>query len=205
MGLRRGILVFGKNMRLPVLSLVDLNYSVKALRSGGVIAYPAESCFGLGCDPSNTTAIRKLLQLKNRKREKGLILIASNTKQLEPWVNLRASPRYAEIIASWPGPHTWILPGSVPLNRWLVGIHSGLAVRVTAHPVAAKLCELFGGPIVSSSANIHSRPALKTAQQVQKCYASRVQGLVYGRIGNMGFPSEIRDGMSGKVVRAGQP
>ena len=173
------------------------------MHSGGIIAYPTESCFGLGCDPSNTNAIRKMLQLKKRKREKGLILIASNTKQLEPWVNLRASPRYEEIIASWPGPHTWILPGSVSLNRWLVGIHSGLAVRVTAHPVAATLCELFGGPIVSTSANIQGKSALKSAQQVQKCYGGRLQGMVYGKIGNMVRPSEIRDGISGKLLRVG--
>ncbi|MBT5031323.1 MAG: tRNA threonylcarbamoyladenosine biosynthesis protein RimN [Proteobacteria bacterium] len=187
-----------------MVSYASLINGVRAMHSGGIIAYPAESCFGLGCDPSNSFAIRRLLRLKNRKREKGLILIASNIKQLEHWVNLRASPNYAEIIASWPGPHTWILPGSVSLNRWLVGMHCGLAVRVTAHPVAAKLCELFGGPIVSSSANIHGRPALQTAQQVQKCYGSRLQGLVHDRIGNTGFPSEIRDGMSGKIIRPSQ-
>jgi L-threonylcarbamoyladenylate synthase len=184
-----------------MVSHASLCDAANAMRAGGVIAYPTESCFGLGCDPSNNSAIRRLLRLKKRKRAKGLILIASNLEQLEPWVDISASQQYEDIISSWPGPYTWIIPAAIPLDRWLVGGHSGIAVRVTAHPVAAQLCALFGGPIVSTSANIQGRPALKSAQQVGKCFGSRLQSLVHGKIGSLIDATEIRDGMSGELLR----
>ena len=184
-----------------MVSHASLRDAASAMHAGGVVAYPTESCFGLGCDPSNSNAVRRLLSLKKRKRDKGLILIASSVGQLESWVDIRASQQYENIISSWPGPYTWIIPAATPLNRWLVGEHSSIAVRVTAHPEAAGLCALFGGPIVSTSANVQGRPALKSAQQVSKTFGGRLQSLVRGNIGNLLNPTEIRDGSSGKLLR----
>jgi L-threonylcarbamoyladenylate synthase len=171
------------------------------MRAGGIIAYPTESCFGLGCDPTNNIAVRRLLKLKKRKRDKGLILIASNVEQLESWVNIRACQQYENIISSWPGPYTWVIPAAMPLDRWLVGGHSGIAVRVTAHPAAARLCSLFNGPIVSTSANIQGWPAFTSAQQVRKCFGSRLQSLIHGKVGNLVNATEMRDGSSGILLR----
>ena len=80
-----------------MVSHASLCDAVKAMRAGGIIAYPTESCFGLGCDPTNNIAVRRLLKLKKRKRDKGLILIASNVEQLESWVNIRACQQYENI------------------------------------------------------------------------------------------------------------
>lgn len=184
-----------------MVSWASLSDAANAMRAGGIIAYPTESCFGLGCDPSNISALRRLLGLKNRKRDKGLILIASTVEQLESWVDIRSSKQYRDIMSSWPGPYTWVVPAAKPLDRWLVGQHSGVAVRVTAHTVAANLCTLFGGPIVSTSANIQGRPALKSALQVGNYFGSRLQSLVRGKIGDRLNPTEIKDGMSGHLVR----
>lgn len=184
-----------------MVSHASLCDAALAMQDGGVVAYPTESCFGLGCDPSNSNAIQRLLRLKNRKRDKGLILIASSVAQLKPWVDIRASRQYENIISSWPGPCTWVIPAIGPLNRWLVGGYSSIAVRVTAHPDAARLCALFGGPIVSTSANIQGRPALKSAQQVSKCFGGRLQSLVHGKVGNLRTATEIRDGSSGEILR----
>ena len=184
-----------------MVSHASLCDAVNAMRAGGIIAYPTESCFGLGCDPENNIAVRRLLNLKKRKRDKGLFLVASNVEQLESWVDIRVSEQYENIISGWPGPYTWVVPAAIPLDRWLVGGHSGIAVRVTAHPVAARLCSLFGGPIVSTSANIQGRPAFKSAQQVSKCFGGRLQSLVHGKIGNLVNATEIRDGSSGILLR----
>jgi L-threonylcarbamoyladenylate synthase len=184
-----------------MVSHASLCDAASAMHAGGVVAYPTESCFGLGCDPSNIRAIRRLLNLKKRKRHKGLILIASNVEQLDSWIDIRASQQYENIISTWPGPYTWIIPAATSLNRWLVGEHLSIAVRVTAHPEAARLCALFGGPIVSTSANVQGRPALKSAQQVNKCFGDRLQSLVHGKIGNLLNATEIRDGSSGKLLR----
>ena len=177
--------------------------AIRSLRAGGVVAYPTESCFGLGCDPAGPPAIRRILKLKQRKHEKGLILIAADVRQLEPWVDFSASPLLQDILASWPGPYTWILPAKPCANRLLTGIHETLAVRVTAHPVAAGLCRTFGVPLVSTSANLHGKPALKSAWQVQKVFGNRLESIIYERIGGMVAPSEIKHGITGQTIRAG--
>ncbi len=113
---------------------------------GGLIAYPTEAVYGLGCDPENGHAVRRLLALKARPEHKGLILIAADWAQLEPYVRGLGQTAMAAIHATWPGAVTWLLPARRETPRWLTGEHQTLAVRVTAHPLAAALCRQWGGP-----------------------------------------------------------
>src|SRR5690606_23054211 len=116
---------------------------------------PTEAVWGLGCDPANEAAVRRLLAIKRRDPGKGLILVAADRGQLQPWVDFAGLPRarLEAVLASWPGPHTWILPAGAAAPRWITGDHDGLAVRVSAHPQVVALCRAFGGPLVSTSAN----------------------------------------------------
>src|SRR6218665_315978 len=93
---------------------LSINEAAIRLKSGGVIAYPTEAVWGLGCDPFDETAVMRLLAIKQRPVDKGLILIAADLAQLQPLLDLPAMPetRLAEVLASWPGPHTWVLPAS---------------------------------------------------------------------------------------------
>ncbi|MBP8284057.1 MAG: Sua5/YciO/YrdC/YwlC family protein, partial [Chromatiaceae bacterium] len=109
------------------------------IKAGGVVAYPTEAVYGLGCDPWNGEATRRILTLKQRPESKGLILIAAAIQQLTPFVELLEAERMEAILASWPGPHTWLLPARPEVPSWLRGEHATLAVRVTAHPLAAAL------------------------------------------------------------------
>jgi L-threonylcarbamoyladenylate synthase len=177
--------------------------AVPALHAGGVIAYPTEAVWGLGCDPANEAAVLKLLQLKQRPVEKGMILVAADLLQLEGWVQVDALPadRRAEVLASWPGAHTWILPAGPRAPRWITGEHSGIAVRISAHPLVSALCRAWGGPLVSTSANLAGHPPARTRAELDPALLTRLDGLVEGATGGLAQPTPIRDALTGHVLR----
>ncbi|WP_078117862.1 L-threonylcarbamoyladenylate synthase [Thiosocius teredinicola] len=177
-----------------------LRLAARLLREGAVIAYPTEAVFGLGCDPLNRRAVYRLLAIKQRPVEKGLILIASDISQLLPFVSIPSTVLRAELEATWPGPVTWLLPTRPETPKWLRGEHTTIAVRVTAHPVAAALCDAFGGPIVSTSANASGRPPARTALQARR-RCPGIDAILNGKTGGRARPTEIRDAATGRTVR----
>jgi len=179
----------------------ELNTAAAILRRGGVIAYPTESCFGLGCDPNNSSAVRRLLKIKRRSYRKGLILIAANVRQSHEFANIHGLPKQTEILNSWPGPNTWLLPPTHRVSRLVRGQHEKIAIRVTAHSIAAALCDVFGSTIVSTSANLQGKAALKTSVAVRREFGQRLDFVVSGNVGGDDKPSTIRDGLSGKILR----
>ncbi|HSO78728.1 MAG TPA: Sua5/YciO/YrdC/YwlC family protein, partial [Chromatiaceae bacterium] len=96
------------------------------IKAGGVVAYPTEAVYGLGCDPWNGAATRRILTLKQRPESKGLIVIAADFSQLTPFVVPLEAERMAVILASWPGPNTWLLPARPEVPPWLRGEHETL-------------------------------------------------------------------------------
>jgi L-threonylcarbamoyladenylate synthase len=182
------------------VSRFALRRAAGILRQGGVVAYPTEAVYGLGCDPLNHGAVKYVLAIKQRPVEKGLILIANRVEQLEPYV-LPVPPEIQEQLdQSWPGPVTWLLPARPAAPRWLRGKHDSLAVRVTAHPLAAALCAAFGGAIVSTSANPAGRPPARSALQARiRCPG--VDLILQGPTGPLARPTPIRDAVSGRVLR----
>lgn len=174
---------------------------VRSLRAGGVVAYPTEAVYGLGCDPDNLPAVERLLAIKQRSPDKGLILIAADETQLARYVNLDDAALADKVRASWPGPVTWLLPVHPAVPAVLRGVHATLAVRVTDHPVAAALCRGFGGALVSTSANLSGQAALREAAAVSASLGTLLDFIVEGAVGGRERPSEIRDGATGKVVR----
>lgn len=176
-----------------------LRRAAAALHAGAVIAYPTEAVWGLGCDPANAAAVLRLLALKHRPLDKGLILIAADAAQLRAFLAPAALPE--PVTASWPGPSTWLLPAAADTPRWLTGEHDTLAVRVTAHPLAAALCRAFGGPLVSTSANRAGRPPAKSALAVRREFADDLDLIVNGPLGALARPTPIRDGRSGAYLR----
>jgi L-threonylcarbamoyladenylate synthase len=173
-----------------------------AIHSGGVIAYPTEAVFGLGCDPLNPTAVAHLLAVKHRPIQKGLILIASCLQQLQPFIAPLSNNDLALLKKSWPGPHTWLLPARAETPYWLRGEHQSVAVRVTAHPLAAALCESSGHALVSTSANPAGRPPARQTLQVHKYFHRQIDYILSGDTGNTPSPTCIRDLRSQKLIRA---
>lgn len=185
------------------MARLHLKRAVRLMQRGGVIAYPTEAVFGLGCDPRNEAAVRRLLAIKRRPLAKGLILIAAEFAQLEPFIEPLDTESWNRVQATWPGPVTWLLPARRDVPVWLSGRHDTLAVRVTAHPIAAELCRLWGGALVSTSANLSGRRPGRTALAVYRQLGRWVDFIVPGAIGGADKPTEIRDLRTGRVIRAG--
>ena len=184
------------------VSRLHLDLACHALAGGGVIAYPTEAVWGLGCEPLNEHACKRVLQLKRRPRAKGFILIASEFAQVEPFLAPLPRATLAPVLKTWPGPVTWLLPAASWVPAHLTGGRDSLAIRVTAHPVARAVGERYGAPVVSTSANVSGRAPARTALQVQRQFGARVDYVLPGDVGGLDRPTQIRDLASGKTVRA---
>ncbi len=182
----------------------ELSKETQALVDGGVIVYPTEAVWGIGCDPKNQSAVETLLQLKNRPMDKGLILIANDYGQLLPFVADNKIPMHkrADIFSRWPGPVTWLLPAAEDAPVWVTGGSDLIAVRVTDHPTVKRICREFGGPIVSTSANITGQPTPETISEVETVFGTGVTAYVDEALGGNNQPSQIIHGFTGEVMRS---
>lgn len=175
---------------------------VTAFNEGEVFVYPTEAVMGIGCDPDNPAAVERILSLKSRPVEKGVILIASNYSQLLPYVNDNAIPmdRRTEIFSSWPGPVTWLLPKSARAPDWITGGQPKIAVRVTSHPVVRALCDKVDKPLVSTSANPSGESPAVTLAQAKSYFGESVH-YIEGDLGQQAKPSTIKDCDTGRTIR----
>ena len=171
------------------------------LAAGGLIAYATASCFGLGCDPRNARALAALLRAKGRPKAKGLILIADTAPRLAPFIDRLAPGALAPALATWPGPHTWLVPAARRVLPLLRGRHAKLAVRVDAHPEANAACRAAGSALVSTSLNPAGRRPVATAREAQRRFGRRALVLP-GRIGTDRRPSTIHDLATGRILRS---
>lgn len=186
---------------LAANTLFRIPLAAHVLHAGGVIAYPTEAVWGLGCDPHNRAAVSKLLQMKQRDWRKGVILVAADIAQLEPYLYGLDENHRQTLRASWPGPNTWLVPDNGAAPDWITGGQETLAVRVSAHPVVAGLCKRFGGPIVSTSANPAGRPPARTVAEVRRYFGDQLDAVVPGALGGLQNPTQIRNVISGEICR----
>jgi L-threonylcarbamoyladenylate synthase len=176
--------------------------AARVVLDGGVVAYPTEAVYGLGCLPHDRDAVARILSIKRRSWRKGLLLVAAESAALAPYVAIDQSPFAAEILAGWPGPYTWILPARPSVPPWITGGRPSVGVRVTAHPIAADLARRTGGALVSTSANVSRRPPARTALAARRALGRQVDLVLPGEVGGEAKPTLIRDGMTGRVLRA---
>lgn len=185
-----------------IVDAASVEHAVQALRRGGVIAYPTEAVFGFGCDPQNAIAVQRILDLKQRSADQGLLLIAADFAQIAPYIAADCPAQaLQQAQASWPGPHTWVFPASDRAPAWIVGSQRGIALRVTAHPVAAALCRAFESALVSTSANRHGVDPARTATEVEREFRAVLDAIVAGAVGTSKNPTTIRDAISGEWLR----
>jgi L-threonylcarbamoyladenylate synthase len=165
-----------------------------------VVAYPTEAVWGLGADPLNRDAVEEILRLKQRSVDKGLILVAASTEQLNFLLEHLSPAQRAVLTASWPGPRTWLVPHQQRVPPWICGKFDTVAVRVSAHPVVTALCQVFGGPIVSTSANPQGLPPARYGYRARQYFADAVF-YAPGQVDRTARPSEIRDLRTGQIIR----
>ncbi|QSX37317.1 L-threonylcarbamoyladenylate synthase [Shewanella sedimentimangrovi] len=175
------------------------------IATGGVIAYPTEAVYGLGCDPDNLSAVQALLDVKQRPWEKGLILIASRFEQLLPYLDLSAVTEQQLIAAQakWPGPFTFVIPAKAEVSPLLRGSFSAIAVRVSAHPGVRTMCDAIDKPLVSTSANLAGEEPALTLAEVETQFSGKIAAAVLGELGTARQPSTIIDIQTGHIFRQG--
>ena len=170
------------------------------LRRGGLIAYPTESCYGLGCDPDNRAAVLRLLKLKQRPQHKGLILIAASYRQVARYLQPLPAAQQRQLQEAGAQAITYLMPARHSAPRWLRGAHDTLAVRLTAHRQAAQLCRNANSALVSTSANRSGQRPAKTYAQCRRLFGRKVWVLP-GRVGKRKKPSTIRAWADGQIIR----
>jgi len=170
---------------------MDLDAALDALRSGGIIAYPTEAVYGLGCDPADETALQKILNIKSREAHKGFIVVASSQQQLAPYIGEIRPEWQQQLDDAWPGPVTFVLPASNNCSELLTGKRDTLAVRVSS----------YDGAIVSTSANQSGHPPLQTGEDVASVFHNSIDAIINANVGSLASPTRIIDIQTGKQLR----
>lgn len=172
-----------------------------AIACGGIVAYPTEGVFGLGCDPANASAVERLVKLKGRAEDKGFILIAASQAQIHEYLAPINPQLQARLDNDWPGPVTWVLVGNDSLSELVRGGRKTLAVRVTAHHTAASLCVACGHALISTSANISGQPPCMDANSIQRVFGNKIDYTIDAPLGGLQKPTPIFDGATGTQLR----
>lgn len=186
---------------IATLTTLRLRQATDSLIGGGILACPTEAVWGLSCNPYDAGAVARLLALKRRPVEKGLIIVAADTGQLAELLAPLSSEQRAQLAQSWPGPHTWLVENHGVFPAWITGGGARVAVRVSAHPVVRALCAAFGGPLVSTSANVTGHAPARSAIGVRLRFGGRIDGILPGATGGARNPTAIRDLATGRIVR----
>lgn len=174
---------------------------VKAhIKAGGLIAYPTESCFGIGCNPFNRKAINRIIKIKKRDKNKGMIVVAGKIGHLDRLIKPLSNNDFEYLNCFWPGHYSFILPTkrNVPVN--LTGKHNKIAVRVSSHKLIQQLCSYLAIPLVSTSANKSGFRSIKNNKECLKQFGKSIL-ILPGNIGFAKNPSTIIDLVTKQVIR----
>jgi L-threonylcarbamoyladenylate synthase len=185
-----------------VTTVFSIRKAAGILDAGGVIAYPTEGVYGIGCRPDNLEAVNRVLTIKGRKAGAGLILIAPDADMFANWIapsDIEAS----RLASKTTGPVSWIVTAAPHVDPILTGGRKTLAVRLVSHSVVSELCYATGSPLVSTSANRSGHRAAKTSFQARCWLGNELDYVISGPLGGASGPSEIRVAQSNQVIRPG--
>lgn len=177
--------------------------AVEVFKKGGIIAYPTEAVFGIGCDPDNEAALQRLLQVKQRPADKGLILLAGHFSQLLPYIDESkiSQDKLSTILSRWPDGISQLVPKSEFISPLLSGKFNTIAVRITSQADVVALCQKTNKPIVSSSANLSGQEPAKTWQTLAPELVNELDYIIKGNTLGYTKPSQIIYALTGEVVR----
>lgn len=172
------------------------------MRQGGVIAYPTEAVWGLGCDPFNESAVKKILALKSRAMEKGLILVAGKASHLLDWTQTLSSESAIRLTSHTTTPTSWVVPDTHIAPEWVRGQHASVAIRLSQHAPVQALCNAFDGVIVSTSANPAGLDPAISKEEVNTYFGDGIDAIYDAPLGESLQPSQVKDLISDTLFRA---
>jgi L-threonylcarbamoyladenylate synthase len=188
------------------VSAAELVEAADRIDSGGIVAFPTETFYGLAVDPFNPSAIERLFSLKKRSPDKPLLVLIDKPENLGRLVR-SVPPQYKRLLdVFWPGPLTMVFAGIDGLPNLLADEHGTVGVRQSSHPVARALATATGGAITGTSANLSGLPAAINAKQVAEMFPEGIDQIIDGGPVPGGSGSTIigLDGGGIKLIREGQ-
>lgn len=168
--------------RIAAVSDKSLRGAVDILQSGGIVAIPTETSYGLAVDPFDQDAVERLYKIKQRSRTLPILVLVHGAQQL-PQVVASIPDIYAPLIAHfWPGPLTLVFPAHAGIGAQLTGGTGTVGVRHSPNPVANRLIDLFGRPVTATSANLSGMVPAISAHQVEHVFGGLIDLVLDGGV-----------------------
>jgi L-threonylcarbamoyladenylate synthase len=177
-----------------------LNRLAHAVSQGAIFGYPTDTIWGFGCHPLIANSVARILQIKNRSADKGLILLSSRLEYCAAYVGLN-SEQLKPVLSTTDHPITWLVPASGNCPAWIRGNNPTVAIRITDHPLLEFLCDRLETPIVSTSANRSSKSTARNSMQMHKQFGDELDFIVSGFATGSNRPSEIKSLLNGTTAR----
>lgn len=153
-----------------------IRHAAHIVNNGGVIAYPTDTIYGLGCDPNNPKAIETINIIKQRPLNRQFILLASDIGQLKPLIQI--SRQQEQTVTQNSEPTSWIVKASERAPSWLVDSSGSLTIRISKHSDVQRLCQALGHAIISTSANISGKTPAKNSFMLHKYFHHKVDKIL---------------------------
>ena len=179
----------------------NLADALACLRRQEVLAYPTEGVFGLGCDARNEAACARVVALKQRRPEQGMIVLVDDWTRLGDWIKPLSPQQQQQLSHHRDSFVTWLFPASASAPPWLTGGHTTLAARRPVWPPLYDLCAAFAAPLLSTSANPHGRAAAADAATVRRYFTAGIDWIWDHPCGGQGRPSSIICLQTGQQLR----
>lgn len=177
-----------------------LNRFVHAVSRGAVFGYPTDTVWGFGCHPLIASSVSRILQIKNRSPDKGLILLSSRIEYCSTYLDVETD-QLAALASPTNQPTTWLATASALCPPWIRGIYPTVAIRITSHPLVQAICDGLQAPVVSTSANRGGKATARNSIQMRKQFGSELDYIVTGFPTGSLQPSEIRSLANGTILR----
>lgn len=161
----------------PQLRLIE--QVVKLLQGGAVICYPTETGYGIGCDLMNQKAIKEIMQLKRRPKDKPFSFMCSDLTDISRYAHV-SNTAYRLMKKSLPGPYTFVLPGTKLVPKIMATKQKTVGIRVPTHPICRLLLTTLGNPIVNTSAQLEDHDAAAEAYQLDHFLGNRIDLIIDG-------------------------
>lgn len=177
----------------------SIRHAAHIISHGGIIAYPTETVYGLGCDIFDPEAVEQINLIKQRPRNKQFILLAGNIDQIKPLIKI--SDKEENIINSTKEPTSWVIDASPLAPKWLTDNNNTLTIRISTSHLVKKLCHILGHAIISTSANISGKKPARTSLDLHMAFHNKVHKILVSSHELSGKPSKIIQLCNNHVIR----